>query len=114
MPRRKRDYLQNTHVRLQSWAVWVITYVDNAGYPHETIEARLMAGGAESRPPPGPRVPNVMMPDEIGEVDRGLRTMPEQLSAAVRRYYLDGQHIPRRTLSEALHWLSGRLTGIME
>ena len=108
MGRPRRDYLQAAHYAVVSWAQWTDRHVRNAGYPHCSVEGRLMEGGSGGLPP-GPRVPNVMMPDYVAEVDQAMRVMPAPLCWVLEAYYLDGEPVPRRRLDEALVWISGRI-----
>jgi len=91
------------------WGNWYIRNIQDAGYPSETVEARLMTGGADSRPPPGPRVPHVMMPAPVAVVDRALRIMPSDYVTVMYGYYVDGNKVSRLKLTETLIWLDGHL-----
>ncbi len=110
MARPKRSYLQAIHHQVLSWANWNAMYLDNAGYPHSTVEARLMEGGAGDPPPPGCRIPmGIMMPAHVQEIDRAVRVMPKDLHQVIMIHYVDGNRVSRQRVTEALQWLAGRL-----
>lgn len=110
MARPKRDYLQSAHTLLYGWADWTLRNIKDAGYPHATVESRLMEGGAAENMPAGCRVPpGIMMPTHVAVVDRALRTMPEDLLIVVKVYYLDGEDMSRHRVNEALQWLAGKV-----
>ena len=69
----------------------------------------MMEGGSGGVPP-GTRVPaHIMMPKHVAQVDRAIRVMPKQLALVITTHYLNGKKTSRRTLDDALLWLSGKL-----
>jgi len=94
------------------WANWTNNRMERSaiGYPSSTVEGRLNDGLISSGMPAGAIVPDVMMPEDVAKVDRAVKMMPEDLSVAVRGFYLEGEDVSRRRVNEALVWLSARLS----
>ncbi len=109
MPRRKRPYLRVTEGKAMAWGSFHARFVDEAGYPTMTVEARLMEGGAAERMPPGPRVPaRIMMPPDVREFEHAWRRMPPDLAVVIEAHYRKGKKVSRAKVTEALIWLNGR------
>lgn len=109
MAKPRRDWLERAHVMAWSWAEWTVTHVECSaiGYPSRTGEARLAEDGGQGGAVARCVVPDVVMPHHVAVVDRAVKVMPQKLRETLEQKYLHGGEVARRSLTEALTWLSG-------
>lgn len=108
MGRKRASYLARVSGMVHDWALYQ-DRLENSGYPHASIEARLMEGsGGPSLP--GPRIPSLAWMDEhIRRVDRAIRIMPENHRTVLYAHYVTRKRVPPHKVTLLLEWLAGNM-----
>lgn len=88
--------IDRTTDRVERWAEWWIRHMEGdsaLGYSTNTVEAKIMNGTVGSDPgySDPTRVPDVMMPPGVSQVDRAIKDLPRHHRLSlVCRYLIPG------------------------
>lgn len=78
-----RDPHQKAHERLESWASWIIRYVESSALDAKIVDySRDLIGG-----PAGPIIPNVMKPLDILETENAYENQTLTVKYNIQCYY---------------------------